>query len=92
MGVPEHPLQQRGDDAGGRPALPHHHCHDTGTQGSKCASLSPVNDALCDSVSLSLQVNRIVAMKLCDIGMFTVHILIIFNFHMVPNVKEMLVH
>lgn len=38
VGVPEQPLQHRGDDAGGRAALPHHHCHDPGTPTAARAS------------------------------------------------------
>lgn len=72
MGVSQQPLEQRSNDARGRPALPHHHRHDTGTQVSQCVSLFPVRNTLCDSdMSLSLQINRIVAMKLCEIGTIT---------------------
>ncbi len=49
MGVPEQPLQQRSNDAGGRPPLRHHHCHDTSTQVFKCASVFPFSFILCAS-------------------------------------------
>lgn len=49
MGVPQQPLEQRSNDARGRPALPHHHRHDTGTQVSQCVSLFAVRNTLCDS-------------------------------------------
>lgn len=49
MGVSEQPLQQRGNDAGGRPPLRHHHRHDTGMRVSKCASLLTFRDIFCDS-------------------------------------------
>lgn len=38
VGVPKQPLEHRSDDAGGRPALPHHHCHDPGMQTAAQAS------------------------------------------------------
>lgn len=44
------------------------------TRVRRCLSIClPVSDILCDSdyVFFSLQINRIVAMKLCEIGMFT---------------------
>lgn len=49
MGVPKQPLQHWSDDAGGRPALPHHHRHDPGMRTAAQASLSTVGGVLCDS-------------------------------------------
>lgn len=46
MGVPQHPLQQRSDDAGRRLPLLNYHCHDTGTQVSKHVSLFPFTNIL----------------------------------------------
>ena len=72
MGVPQHPLQQWSDDAGRRRPLPHHHRHDSGTQVSWCVSVPYRWHSLwLWPRLLSLQINRIVAMKLCDIGLFT---------------------
>lgn len=45
VGVPQQPLQHRSHDAGGRPALPHHHCHDAGTQTAAPGPRSPVGGA-----------------------------------------------
>lgn len=44
------------------------------------------------TLSLYLQINRMVAMKLCEIGMFTVPIVFIFNVYLATNLNEMLRH
>lgn len=83
MGVHEQTLKHRGYDAGGFPPFHHHHCHDTGTWTSygnmcdTCVILAMLSIILI--MCVSLQVNKIVAMKLCDIGVFKVPIPFIIN-------------
>lgn len=49
MGVPEQPLEQWSHDAGSRPSLSHHHCHDTGTPLSQCSRASSQRESVFDA-------------------------------------------